>query len=108
MNTTRLADTRLLVLSIVLSGGIFAVDLSLPLGVAGGVPYVIVVLASLWSPRRRDTYLSAKGSTKLHMSSNIRHILADLLIGIQHLTFRHPCPVYLSASPHNTYENRVH
>ncbi len=44
MSTTRLADIRLLVLSIVLSGGIFAVDLSLPLGVAGGVPCVIVVL----------------------------------------------------------------
>ena len=39
MSTTRLTDTRLLVLSIVLSGGIFAVDLSLPLGVASGVPY---------------------------------------------------------------------
>ena len=36
MNTTRLTNRRLLVLSIVLSGGIFAIDLSLPLAVAGG------------------------------------------------------------------------
>ena len=55
MSTTRLPDARLLVLRIVLCGGIFAVDLSLPLAVAGGVPYVIVVPASLWSPKRRDT-----------------------------------------------------
>ncbi|MCH8969329.1 MAG: PAS domain S-box protein, partial [Planctomycetes bacterium] len=65
MNTTRLTDTRLLVLSIVLSGGIFAVDLSLPLGVASGVPYVVIVLASLWSPKRRDTYLAASTGTAL-------------------------------------------
>ncbi len=32
MNTTRLTDRRLLALSIVLSGGIFTVDLALPLG----------------------------------------------------------------------------
>lgn len=38
----------------VLAAGIFALDLSLPRGVAGGVPYVIVVLISLWLPRQRD------------------------------------------------------
>ncbi len=32
---------------------IFMVDISLPLGVAGGVPYVAVVLMSLWFPGRR-------------------------------------------------------
>ena len=37
MSTTRLPDARLLVLRIVLCGGIFAVDLSLPLAVAGGM-----------------------------------------------------------------------
>ena len=37
-----------LVICIVLMLIVFAVDLQLPLGVAGGVLYVIVVLASLW------------------------------------------------------------
>jgi len=32
--------------------GLFALDLSLPLGVAGGVPYVAIVLLSFWAPGR--------------------------------------------------------
>lgn len=31
---------------------IFAVDITLPLGVAGGVPYVAVILISLWSTKQ--------------------------------------------------------
>lgn len=34
---------------------ILVVDLSIPLGVAGGVPYVAVVLLSLWLPGKRTT-----------------------------------------------------
>lgn len=34
---------------------IFVVDLAVPLGVAGGVPYVAVVLLSLWAPDKRFT-----------------------------------------------------
>ena len=30
---------------------IFIIDLQIPLGVAGGVPYIAVILISLWSPR---------------------------------------------------------
>jgi hypothetical protein len=30
---------------------IFSIDLQLPLGVAGGVPYVVVILAALWSKK---------------------------------------------------------
>ncbi len=30
---------------------IFSIDLQLPLGVAGGVPYIAVILISLWSPK---------------------------------------------------------
>ena len=41
----------------VLAAVCFAVDMNLPLGVAGGVPYVTVVLVCLWSPRRRDILL---------------------------------------------------
>lgn len=32
---------------------VFIVDSVIPLGVAGGVPYIVVVLAALWSPKRR-------------------------------------------------------
>ena len=39
MNTTRLTHTRFVILSIVLSGGIFVDDLSPPRALAGGVPY---------------------------------------------------------------------
>lgn len=30
---------------------IFIIDLQIPLGVAGGIPYIAVILISLWSPR---------------------------------------------------------
>lgn len=38
---------------------ILLLDLSIPLGVAMGVPYVVVVLLSLWSPSQRFTILVA-------------------------------------------------
>ncbi len=38
-------------------------DLSLPLGIAGGVPYVALVLLGIWFPRRKDIFiLAAVGS----------------------------------------------
>lgn len=38
---------------------ILAMDLSVPLGVAMGVPYIAVVLLSLWSPDKRFTIATA-------------------------------------------------
>ncbi|MCH7692396.1 MAG: PAS domain S-box protein [Proteobacteria bacterium] len=38
---------------------IFLTDLSLPWGMAGGVPYVLLVLLGWWFQRRRDVYLLA-------------------------------------------------
>ena len=52
-------------LLVLLATGIFLLDLSLPLGVAGGVPYVAVVLLALWLPRRRYTLLAAFACTGL-------------------------------------------
>ncbi len=40
-----------------LAAAFFVADVLLPLGVAGGVPYVAVVLLTLWAPRRRYTFL---------------------------------------------------
>lgn len=42
-----------------LAGVIVLVDLSLPLGVAGGVPYVVLVLLGWWFHKRRYIYLLA-------------------------------------------------
>lgn len=39
-------DSRLLAISLVLAAVIFALDLFIPLGVAGGVPYVALVASS--------------------------------------------------------------
>jgi PAS domain S-box-containing protein len=46
-------------ISILLAGGIFLIDSMIPLGIAGGVPYIALVLLSLWSPRRRDIIFAA-------------------------------------------------
>lgn len=65
MNEVKKNTTWLLAFSIVLTAGVFLLDLSLPLGVAGGVPYVVVVLLSLWFPRQRDTLIAAAVCTAL-------------------------------------------
>ena len=45
-------DRGVVVLIISLTLGIFVLDLILPPGVAGGVPYIAVVFLSLWLPHR--------------------------------------------------------
>jgi putative effector of murein hydrolase LrgA (UPF0299 family) len=50
------ADRRLLALIFLLVAGIFVIDLLIPLGVAGGVLYVVIVLLSLQSRRRHYTW----------------------------------------------------
>ncbi|NLF31528.1 MAG: hypothetical protein GX591_11665 [Planctomycetes bacterium] len=42
-----------------------AADVALPPGVAGGVPYIVIVLLSLWSPRERMTIVAAVAGTVL-------------------------------------------
>lgn len=50
---------RIIIIGAVLTALIFVVDINLPLGVAGGVPYVAVVLLSLWMPKSRNTVVAA-------------------------------------------------
>jgi hypothetical protein len=50
---------------ILLAAGVFALDLSFPLGVAVGVLYAVPVLVSLWIPRRRYTIVAAMAGTAL-------------------------------------------
>ncbi|HWQ70507.1 MAG TPA: ATP-binding protein [Patescibacteria group bacterium] len=45
-------NSNVLVACIVLSLGIFVFDLWMPLGVAAAVPYIAVILLSLWLPKR--------------------------------------------------------
>ncbi len=53
------SDTNVIIVCLFLSVVIFAIDLSIPLGVAGGVPYIAVVLVSLWSEKKRLTIMAA-------------------------------------------------
>jgi hypothetical protein len=46
------SNRKIVTLCLVLSIAIFIIDTSIPLGVAGGVPYILVVLISLSSPRK--------------------------------------------------------
>ena len=53
------ADNLFHVLCGIVSSLIFAIDLYTPQGIADGVPYITVVLISLWSPRRHFTLFVA-------------------------------------------------
>ncbi|TNF37659.1 MAG: hypothetical protein EP315_02335, partial [Gammaproteobacteria bacterium] len=47
---------------------IFVIDLMLPLGVAGGVPYVLVILFALWSDNKWFSIMLAVICTALTMA----------------------------------------
>lgn len=51
-------QTQVIIASILLSAGIFIMDLMTPLGVADAIAYVAVILLSLWLPQRRHTYIA--------------------------------------------------
>jgi len=56
MKTNRhieLSDRKAITLCLIYAAVIFMLDSLIPLGVAGGVPYILVVLISLWAPRKR-------------------------------------------------------
>jgi len=57
------SDHKIIALCLILSIAIFILDSLIPLGVAGGVPYILVVLVSLWSPRKKlPIYVAIVGS----------------------------------------------
>ncbi len=58
-------DLRLSVAAVACAALTFAADASFPLGVAVPMVYVVPVLISLWSSRRRFTYLAAASATVL-------------------------------------------
>ena len=46
-----LFNIKLNIICAILALAVFIIDLQIPLGVAGGVPYILVILVSLWSPK---------------------------------------------------------
>ena len=64
-DTDKTKEQLIIVASILVAAGIFILDLSLPLGVAGGVPYVALVLISLYSPWRHYALMLAVVGTGL-------------------------------------------
>ena len=79
------ANAGFFAISAILAGAIFAFDVAMPLGVAGGVPYVALVLLGLWSPGRGNVlalgfiasaltvlglYLSPEGGTAWVVMTN--------------------------------------
>jgi hypothetical protein len=58
------SDGKIIVICLLLSLGIFTIDSLIPRGVAGGIPYILVILISLWSQRRYlPIYMAIAGST---------------------------------------------
>jgi hypothetical protein len=53
------ADNLFHILCVIVSSLIFIIDLLAPQSIAGGVPYITVVLISLWSPHRHFTLFVA-------------------------------------------------
>lgn len=58
-------EFRLIIIGCLLALAIFFLDLAIPLGVAGGVPYVAVVLLGLWSSGRRYVLFAALAGSVL-------------------------------------------
>lgn len=79
----RLGAARWTLLSAALCGGVFVVDLALPLGVAGAVAYVVPTLVSLWSGRRRHVLaVAAAGSVLTALGFVLSEPGAALWMGI--------------------------
>jgi len=58
------SDRKVIVICLLFCFAIFIIDSLIPLGVAGGVPYILVVLISLWSHRKKlPIYMAISGST---------------------------------------------
>lgn len=65
VDDNRKPNVGLIAVCIALAAGIFVMDLTVPLGVAGGVPYVAVVLVGMWLPGKRYLYIGAITCTGL-------------------------------------------
>ena len=63
-NNSNRSDSKVIAICVFLLFTILFMDSLIPLGVAGGVPYILIVLISLWSPRKQlPIYMAIAGST---------------------------------------------
>lgn len=63
MPPSEASDRKLITACLLIALAIFAFDSFTPLGVAGGTPYIFIVLLGLWSPRPRlPIYMAIGGS----------------------------------------------
>ena len=58
-SNTKYLNTKVYLLAVLLILSIFIIDLLTPLGVAAGVPYILVILVSLWSTKSKTTLILA-------------------------------------------------
>ena len=73
VNHTRgILTSRLFLVGLMWTAVILAIDLSAPLGVAGGVPYVGLVLLSLWLPQKWYINIAASTATLLNIMAYIK------------------------------------
>lgn len=59
------ASLKVITIAVTIAATVYALDLSMPLGVAGGVPYVALVFVGWWFPQRRTIFLLAVISSVL-------------------------------------------
>jgi hypothetical protein len=72
MNNWSRRQISISVFAVPLAGAILAFDLMMPLGVAGGVPYALLVLLGLWLPQCGAIFLLAVIGTVLTAVSGSR------------------------------------
>lgn len=65
INKQQSSDSKIIALCLALSIAIFILDSLIPLGVSGGVPYIFVILVSVWSPRKKLPIYMAIGCSIL-------------------------------------------
>ncbi len=61
----RIAGKNIIAMTLFLMVSVFVIDTLLPLGVAGGVPYILVILVSLWYEQKTFTLAVAIACTLL-------------------------------------------
>jgi hypothetical protein len=62
-NIAGISDSKIIISCSLIALVIFIIDSLTPLGVAGGVPYILVILISLWAKNRQLTvYMAIAGS----------------------------------------------
>ena len=65
MRRTPIFRTKMILVAVILAAAIFLLDLLLPLGVAGGVPYAVLVIAGWWFEKTRNIFVLAAISSVL-------------------------------------------